>query len=390
MLIHVAIVSDQVLANLIPALMERPDRVILVSTPVMEKRGITLRLQRLIAEEEIAVDVWRDAPDVNVPAILAFASRLQTELLEQHADAEIVLNATGGTKPMAFAFIEAFRGFAARLLYTDTAHRRIELLPNGAAPAEPIPMADVLDIKHYLAAQGLRMGPSDSDSADLLTRMGQRKATAKFLARNAKKMGNLIGALNGLADKAMSKDGKQLVAPMQSLNYPPHPKDPFAEGLRELVKTKCIGWEEGKADVTFIDLERTRFVHGGWLEEYAYHVLADEKLRDVRMSVNVLLEGGNEAHNEFDVLACHGNQLLFIECKTLKFDGEAKDNDIAYKLKSLGDNARGLFGETWLLSAREPSVTLIERARQNRFRLVGPDELANLRHLVRQWAGLNQ
>ena len=35
MLIHVALVSDQSIPNLIPALMERPDRVYLVATDAM-------------------------------------------------------------------------------------------------------------------------------------------------------------------------------------------------------------------------------------------------------------------------------------------------------------------------------------------------------------------
>ena len=46
------------------------------------------------------------------------------------------------------------------------------------------------------------------------------------------------------------------------------------------------------------------------------------------------------------------NQLLVIECKTLRFREGENDNEIAYRIDSLGKAARGLFGETWLLSAR--------------------------------------
>ncbi|NBC47163.1 MAG: DUF1887 family protein, partial [Gammaproteobacteria bacterium] len=52
-----------------------------------------------------------------------------------------------------------------------------------------------------------------------------------------------------------------------------------------------------------------------------------------------------------------------------------------------GEDARGLFGSTWLLSAREPTDTLIARARRARIRLVPPAELQRLRELVRQWRG---
>ena len=44
MKIHVAIVSDQILANLIPALMDRPDKVVLVATNDMAAKRLDRRL----------------------------------------------------------------------------------------------------------------------------------------------------------------------------------------------------------------------------------------------------------------------------------------------------------------------------------------------------------
>jgi len=61
------------------------------------------------------------------------------------------------------------------------------------------------------------------------------------------------------------------------------------------------------------------------------------------------------------------------------------DSQIAYKIDSLGRQARGLFGETWLLSAREPIDRLLDRARRARIRIVGPAELPRLRSAVGLW-----
>ena len=83
-------------------------------------------------------------------------------------------------------------------------------------------------------------------------------------------------------------------------------------------------------------------------------------------------------------MATDGNQLLYIECKTLLI-GEEKDSDIAYKVDSLGRDARGLFGETWLLSARDSTNVLLERAAQSGIRLLGPAELPRFRDTVRRW-----
>lgn len=385
MKIHVMIVSDQILANLIPALMERPDKALLVITPDMKQRGQDKRLIRLLAQERIKTERHDEAPDVDMRVIHAYASRLRDGLVESHAEAEIVLNATGGTKLMSLGFVEVFRGIASRILYTDTRHRRIESLPNaGTAPADPSPMTDVLNVPRYLAAQGLAFLRAASDVADLRERMQARKTAAKFLARNAIRLESFIRTMNALAEKALNREGL-LIEPRQNLHYPPDPRSIWAEALRELIKAKCLGWNEGESEVVFIDEERTQFVRGGWLEEYAFHVLHDEKPFDARMGVEVRQDGGGKATNEFDVLACHGNQLLFIECKTLKFEEGKNDNDLSYKLKSLGETARGLFGETWLLSAQSTTPTLEERAGQARFRLVGPADLPRLRELVQAW-----
>jgi len=385
MKIHVAIVSDQILANLIPALMERPDKVVLAASPEMIMRGQDKRLAEALKRAGISCELLDSAPDVDIRNIHKYAQCLRDLLVEQYVDAQIVLNATGGTKPMSLGFVEVFRGKASRIIYTDTRHRRIEALPNGDADIpDPEPMRDVLDVTAYLAAQGLQVLSSASDAPDFLERMPGRKYVARYLAENATRLESFFRTMNAIADRALDKDGN-LVAPTQALNYPPHPKSIMTEALNELAKAKCIGWTEGESNIYFIDAERTQFVRGGWLEEYAFHVVRSANPFDAMMGVRVCMEGGERTQNEFDVLSCYGNQLLFIECKALKFVEGQNDNELAYKLKSLGDAARGLFGETWLLSAQPPSATLKERARQARFKLIGPEELPKLRNAVLHW-----
>ena len=385
MKIHIAIVSEQILANLIPTLMDRPDKVLLVISAEMASRKLDKRLARLLERDGVAIERHENAPDVGMRQIHEYATKLRDSLVERHADAEIVLNATGGTKPMAFGFVEVFRGIAGRIIYTDTPHRQIESLPNAnASTGDSELMRDVLNVPRYLSAQGLHFNKASSDSADFIERMQTRKAAAKFLAKNAKDLEGFFGKMNALATNALDRDG-HLSQPMQSLDYPPHSRSTWADAMRELAKAKCIGWSEGESSVIFFDSERTQFVRGGWLEEYAFHIVHDDKPFDARMGVEVLIEGGDKARNEFDVLACHGNQLLFIECKTLKFVENQNDNELAYKLKSLGEITRGLFGETWLLSAQSPTPMLVERALQARIKLIGPTELPRLRELFQRW-----
>lgn len=387
MKIHVAIVSDQTLPNLIPALMERPDKVYLVCSERMSQRGADKRLAALLKREAIAVEVRHGAPDVGLKQIHEFALDLAGEIKAANPSAGIVLNATGGTKLMAMGFVDMFRGDTSRIIYTDTAHRRIEMLSDGKQPAsEPEPMRDVLNVPMYLAAQGFRFAGAVSDDSAWREQAATRKAASKYLGRNASSIQDFIGAVNALANQALERvpgtDEERLREPRQPLHNVPWGE--WAKALTELVRARLIDWRAGEAEIEFTDTASAQFLRGGWLEEYAWHIVKDEQVFDARMGVTGVWENMQKGSNEFDVLACNGNQLLFIECKTLRYR-EGNDNDIAYKVDSLGQDARGLFGQTWLLSAREPTQLLGERAQQAGINVIGPQKLPKLRVVVQEW-----
>jgi hypothetical protein len=390
MKVHVVLVSDQVLPNLIPVLMERPQRVFLVITAEMARRRVDQRLRRELRQADAELTECSDCPDADFTRIQAFAQQVAEQVI--NADADIVLNATGGNKLMSIAFVEAFRGIASRILYTDTAHRRIEYLPaaqDAQAPA-PMPMTDVLDVPGYLRAQGFQLRGAVSDDPDWQQRAAARKAACKFLGKHIgdAHLQQFVGALNALADKALERmpdrREERLAAPVQSFSRPPRGR--WAEAMGALTQADVLDWTPGSEYLRFRDADAAKLARGGWLEEYAYHVVHDAGVHDARLGVAGVWDNEQTMANELDVLACHRNQLLLIECKTLRYRDE-NDNAIAYKLDSLGEDARGLFGSTWLLSAREPTDTLIARARRARIRLVPPAELQRLRELVREWRG---
>jgi hypothetical protein len=387
MLIHVAIVSDQILANLIPALMDRPDRVYLVTSSAMSAKGMDKRLKKQLSRQGIDAEIRADAPDTGLEAIREYALDLVDTLNVQHPGARVIFNATGGTKLMSLGFFEMFRDLASRVIYTDTAHRRIAVLHDRDAPgAADLPMPDVLDVPSYLSAQGFLYQTDQAHDEAWVERMTARKQAGKYLAKHAAELGDLIGALNAWTSSVLDKGDQALVGAPPTIRYPESARrrEAWKAALDEIAKAGLIDLSDNDR-IDFADAESARFLKGGWLEEYAWHIVRDERPYDVRLNVRGLWEGTQKAGNEFDVLACHRNQLLFIECKTLKFDAGQNDNDLSYKTESLGKDTRGLFGETWLLSAREPSDVLLDRSRQAGFKLLGPSELARLRSHVQAW-----
>jgi len=387
MKIHIALVSDQVLANLIPALMDHPDLVVLACSRDMAGKGLDKRLAQLLVPASIRVEIEPEAPDVGLSQIQSFAERLAQRIRAAHPRAEVVLNATGGTKLMSLGFVEVFRSHADRILYTDTAHGRIEYLPVGRGTVpHPVPMSNVLDVPAYLEAQGFVFQAAVSDDRAWREAAARRRNLAGYLARNMVQFQRFIGVLNALAGNALERDPgtwtERLANPRQRLREVPF--GPMDRILTELSTFGLIDWDPGDRDLYFRTTEAARFVRGGWLEEHAWDVLHTAGLHDTRLGVTGHWEGAPRSLNELDVLGCHLNQLLFIECKTLSFQ-EGNDNEIAYKLDSLSTDARGLFGATWLLSAREPSQVLSERARQARIRIIGPQDLPRLAQAVTEW-----
>lgn len=376
--LHIQLVSAQLAGNLIPALMERPDRAALIVTSAMTRQAALLR--ELEDEAGISVRMFEHAPDADLPRLHEFALEVIAEL--EPVD-ELVLNLTGGNKLMALGFLEMLRGSVHRCIYTDTANGRLEQISTGESGAEPpLTLSSVLNVPISLRAQGFRYRGAVSEDSSWWAEALERKAVAKRLAEVARDHGDFLGALNHIASKALDANGN-LVFHQQSFNSAPHGR--WANNLGWLRDAGLLDWEGG-AEVDFLDAERTTFLNGGWLEEYVYHRLRDEGLDDIALGVEGTWDRTNGARNELDVVAVHANHLLVVECKTLRHGRDASfDDEQLYKLDSIGDSLRGFFGSIWMVSARHPSAAMIERARQHEIRLIGPEDLPRLRELVQAW-----
>jgi len=376
--LHIQLVSAQLAGNLIPALMEQPDRVALIVTPAMSRQASVLR--ELEEEVGIAVQVFEEAPDAYLPSLHEFALEVIGEL--EPAD-ELVLNLTGGNKLMALGFLEVLRDEVDRRIYTDTAHGRLEQIPRGEGGIErPVTLASVLNVSWSLRAQGFRYRGAKSADPHWQREASDRKQVAKTLASVARDSGDFLGRLNALASKALDAEGR-LVEHCQRLEAVPHGR--WSNQLGWLRDKGLLDWE-GNTDVRFLDAERTGFLNGGWLEEYVYHRLRDEGVDDVALGVEGTWDGTDGARNELDVVAVHANRLLVVECKTLRHGRDtARDDQQLYRLDSIGERLRGFFGFTWMVSARPPSHAMAERARQHDIKLMGPDDLPRLRAHVRAW-----
>ena len=383
MKIHICLISAQLLANFIPVIMDKPELVCIISTKTMEKSGITQRFITMLEYYEIKYRIYDNMPSSNMPNIYEYALETSADIQERYPQAKLILNITGGTKLMSFGFAELM-STDAQLIYTDTAYNRLEYIDNKNK-IPPSPLEDVLTIKDYLKAYGANYKQALSEKEDWQIRIQQRKALTKYLGQHAKELESFIGVLNGLVHAAISNNG-DLVEPIQFFYR--EPNKIAKEALKLCQSNGLLKWD-GKKAVEFLDIEKTRYLSGIWLEEYVYHIAKDEAPKDIQSGVKISWDKSQKTHNELDLVLTHRNRILIIECKTCKLgDKQQKDSSILYKADSLGSDLKGLFGTLWVVSARQPDSYMLDRAKDRTVLLKTPKDLKNLRADFRQWMGL--
>ncbi len=384
--IHVCLVSAQLLANYIPVLMDRPDLVMLLSSSRM--RVEAGRFARMLQQQGIRHSIRHDVPDAGFASIQQFAAELLAELQEKYPQAALTVNITGGTKLMSIGLLGVFTAAGQRIIYTDTAKGQLEQIQANAAMLEPL--RAVLDVRDYLQAYGANTVSCLSDDPTWHTSATRRRVAAQHLAAlsGEPRLRSLIKVLNALGMKALSPKGERLLAPQQAFDRPLTPE--WREAVQPLLDANLLSLLPNQQDVVFLDAERTRFLSGHWLEEYAWLVAEQLGLNDVACGVEIRWEK-SDTYNELDVLVVHDNRLLVLECKTGVFASKnspvkgVDPNSVLYKIDSIGDSIKGLYGKVALLSVWELPEEAQERARTQKVEIINPQQLPDF---LAQWSGI--
>lgn len=420
--IHVCLVSDQHMANLLPILKRRPARVELVCTPEMCQPGRGLdRIARCLqhygygAGEVTPHSAPRESGN-DFHVARQFARQLRDRLLKDYPGQPLTLNATGGTKALSSAFFLEFQGL--ETLYTDTqGGGYIRHMGNAAQPAEELGTL-IGNMDDYLHCQGYRITHSASDDEGWRQRARQRQAVSEALVKGMSGnhqdfMGSLIGKLNYQAQQVEagilqnpelgnSKFGNSKSAsperraeilekhvPEAAMGEFTCPR-PVRDMEKLLIEAKLL-IRDAAGRYFFSSLDALRYLGGGWLEEWAWLVAGGCGVDDCRSGVLIQASEGNQKSgnddNEMDLVILHRNRLLIAECKTIRWQGPNGKQDILNKLDALGNHARGLFGRSLLVSARPLDDDARRRARAYGVTVLEADGLCALKTEILQWMG---
>ena len=330
---HLCLVSAQTTPNLLPVLDEAwcPKKVVLACSAPMQHAAVALRS---VIQAKAAGMVVETLELPNAYDYIALSETFLSYLAE-HADENIALNVTGGTKLMAVAAQEVFRSTGKPVFYVNVETDSVLVIGEQATSQ---PLRAKLKVHEMLRAHGYSVSIQENPQ---ITRE-LRDLTARLIDHVAS-AGRALGTINAVARIARDDPGLQVdLTPAQ------YNSRSLAELIGLFIDAGLLR-QHGQS-LTFKNEEARFFVNGGWLESHVYEALQSLRaqhvaLTDVAMGVRVSFGGadnGGKARdkNEIDVAFLYRNTLHLIECKTanLAQDGKGDDSratEALYKMESL-------------------------------------------------------
>ncbi|MBS9781373.1 MAG: DUF1887 family protein [Gammaproteobacteria bacterium] len=380
--LHICLISDQLFANYLPIKLERPDKVFIIGTQYTENKGLNSRFEKLLDGLGIAYQRANTfAPADDFTQLSEYFLELSNEI-EVLNPSQITLNLTGGTKLMAIAANEMLRTDSTRVIYTNTQAGKIDIINEGETD---ISLPSLLTIDEYLTSYGVSPKSYNSQDDEWIATAQDRKSLTKLFVEYFAKDKAFLGTLNYYVQRAVEKKPNSndvlLKYPKQQLNN--LNKNRIAL-LKKITDCGLVDIDEESATIYFKSAEAAQYLGGFWLEEYAYFIAVDIGIDEVRCGQNI--QWDKKTRNELDIVLVHNNRLMIMECKTRNYGkNEAKDNDSIYKLDSVAEDLRGLYGEKWLLSVDNVDDRADKRAKSQGIRFIAGNNLKNLQDELIKW-----
>lgn len=300
MSILICLIGGQQAPNLFSVLRCSPERIILVHTE--DSRDEADRLRSFLKSRQVE-QIQLFKVDPYHPRLIHQAAE---QLKQQLGSREIILNYTGGTKPIAIGFYEVFR--SNQLVYVDTQTETFWWGEADRLKEEPIDLKP--DLPELLHLEG-----ADIRSVEDHNRLLEFKDLTEYLYR--------VRRDNLEANEKLKLFNQHAVAARVE-NDPHSWKPDYDDGrlrVQEIDPQKIeVSFDGHRFEMKKKDSWLTYFT-GGWFEQWVYHRLYDTgEYDDVRCNITFRSENtsrdGLNTKNEIDVAAIRNGIPVFVECKT--------------------------------------------------------------------------
>lgn len=358
MKIMVCLISGQHVPNLLSIRSETPvpDRLVLIVTPLMMARDKHSQLLNALAAGGLDYATKRDIKTLTKEDSISETYDLLKKIYKEHLGDELVVNLTGGTKPMCIGAYEFSKEKHLRTLYVPEGnqHEAKDLLSDSS-----------VDLKHRLSTAEFLEGYGFSvlNPGDL--ERSRERAEDLFdlsalLTANSEDHG-LRGMLGKIQDlmaekkksdrKGWNRDGLILT---EDLNV-------YLDNavLRSKIAEK-LGLET-KDSIFLGSLEKheVEFLAGKWLEVFVWGLLnrftEDGRIWDPNQGVRVGKVFPGE-DNDLDVTFMMNQSLCIVECKTGGQEHDPAGKDVLYKIEAIKSGLRALRVKTYLATTSDNVV----------------------------------
>ncbi|MEW6108110.1 MAG: DUF1887 family CARF protein [Nitrospirota bacterium] len=381
--IHVCLVSDQPIPNVLSIYHFKPDELLFITTEEMErKRKVDSILDAL---NTTGMDYLKKAEKVIVKedSILDCHKKLE-EWIKGREDSEFVLNLTCGTKIMSIAAYEYFKDYSSRMIYIPLPKNEFIIPFPKKTPGKVVPLNLRLDVRGYLTAYGLRILNAGKLASNQAAAQ-QRRNLSEWIVRSYDKIKPLLERLSEKLRK--HRDDRREFEFITGC-------EPKLKKEEELLQKLGFSYARGVYGRT-LNQSEVVYITGGWLEEFCFNELLKFKGKGIDdLVLGIIPQNALGRNNEFDIMFTKDNALYTVECKSLDQKDDTK-TEALYKIaalqKDFGLRVESFFVSTSPYILKDGKLKTAVRARAEQFKttVIPPGEVLNFGKKVAERLGLN-
>lgn len=320
--IHVCLVSDQTIPNILGIHHVKPDEILFISTVKMEADKKADHILQTLLQIGLDFNKRFQKVVVNEESLLDCKKKLDDWIVSREGE-DFTVNLTGGTKIMSIAVYEYFKDYGSKMIYIPMGKNEfITPFPKKATNTTTTLLLR-LSVTEYLSAYGLKVinhKKLNSNHADAQ----QRKALSEWIVQNYVEIKSVLERFSEKLRKY--RDDKKGYAWTSSYM----PKNPHE---KELFKKFSFLYENEKYTKQLSQSEII-YLTGGWLEEFCYNHVLSLKGKGIDDVVNGIIPEAKGRKNEFDVMFTKDNALYTVECKSLDQNDDRR-TEALYKIAAL-------------------------------------------------------
>ncbi len=309
----ICLVSRQAMANVIPVLELKPQKVILLITK--EEELVAINLKKLFNKYNVETVIFNKKLDAyNIDKV----KKVCMDVIRE-SDDEVILNLTGGTKTMAVAAYEIFRSVDKKIIYHNPVGRKLIFL--NPLNHTDIEVSIAINVEDYLLAHGYKITEEKTSSG-----MAE-KYIKLFKNFDKSRFSDFIDFYN-YAKKEIKLEDPKVSKQFKDFNF-----------SKSYDKITLID----KKNNIKLNFSLSGFNFGDWLECLLFTILKEKhKPDDIKYSVKVEKDG---IISEIDVMFTKDCCLYLYSCKDKK---KTTKSDI-YEIEVLRNVTGGTFGKANLV-----------------------------------------